>query len=249
MDTLMVAFILDFDTTAEYILAFFIGNVVYIPFKSIQSIGNSLVSQAFGKSDPSQISDIYVKSAFYSLLFGGFIFCAVWINVDEILLVLNEKFRNGKWVILFIGVAKLVQVAGGVNSAIIVYSEHYKFNLRLNVVLVTITFITNLLLIPTFGMNGAALATLISLTVHAVMKLIFVHHKFTLQPFQANTFKLILTFLVLVFGFSFFPSLGINPIVQGIIKGSIFTVLFIGALKYFKIVPELNSLRDLKSLF
>lgn len=249
MDLLMLAFILDLDYVAEYMVAFFIGMVVYIPFKSIQPIGNTLVSKAIGNNDNKELLDIYTKSSFYSLLLGGFIFCAIWINIDEILLVLNEKFRNGKWVILFIGVAKLIQTAGGVNAAIIVYSNKYRFNLILNLALVLLVFVTNLLLIPAFGINGAALATLISLVIHALIKLIFIQIEFKIQPFTANTFKLISVFGVLLFGFWFFPELGLHPIIQGIIKGSLFTAVFLGALKIFRIVPELNSLRDLKNLF
>ncbi len=249
MDLLMIAFILDLDSVAEYMLAFFIGSVVYIPFKSIQAIGNSLVSKAIGENNDKELLVIYRKSVFYSLLFGGFIFCAIWINVDDVLLVINENFRNGKWVILFIGVGKLVQVSSGVSGAIIVFSEHFKFTLRLNLILVVLTFITNLLLIPSFGINGAALATLISLLIHTALKIWFIRSKFQIQPFTEKTIHLIVLFIALTFSFTFFPELVLHPIIQGIIKGSLFTLLLVGALKVFKIVPELNSLRDVKKLF
>ncbi len=249
MDLLMIAFILDLESVAEYTLAFFIGSVVYIPFKSIQSISNPLASKAIGENDQKDLLDLYRKSSFYSLLLGGFIFCAIWINVDDILLVLNEKFRNGKWVILFIGVAKLIQTAGGISGAIIVYSDKFRFNLKLNVILVVFVFLTNLLLIPSYGINGAALATLISLSVHSILKILFIRKEFKIQPFNRKTAQLILTFLGFIAGFSFFPELGLHPIIEGIIKGSLFTFLLVGALKIFKIVPELNSLKDLKKLF
>ena len=118
-----------------------------------------------------EIKNIYEKSSLNQLLLGGFIFLIIWLNIDEGLALLPEKFQGGKYVVLYIGLSKLFSVATGVNGQIIVNSKYYRFDLYSNFILLIITIFTNYIFIPEssplseysiVGINGAAFATALS---------------------------------------------------------------------------------------
>ncbi|MDZ7690389.1 MAG: polysaccharide biosynthesis C-terminal domain-containing protein [Balneolaceae bacterium] len=91
---------------------------------------------------------------------------------------------HSQWVIIIIGVAKLIDMATGVNGQIILHSKHYRFDLYTMIFLVILTVATNYLLIPIYGILGAAIATALSILVYNLIKCIFVWITFSMQPFH-----------------------------------------------------------------
>ncbi|MDB4126673.1 oligosaccharide flippase family protein, partial [Flavobacteriales bacterium] len=187
LDMIMIGALLGLEHVAFYTLAFYIGSVIKVPGKSIFSISVPLLAKAWEEQDFMQIQTIYSKSSINQLIIGGLFFLCVWINIDAIFSILPEKFSHGKWVVLCIGLAQLFNVATGVNGAIIVNSKYYKYDLYTNLLLVVITLISNYLLIPKYGINGAAMATAFSVLLFNLIRLILIKLKMNLQPFSLKT--------------------------------------------------------------
>ncbi|MFY8112281.1 MAG: polysaccharide biosynthesis C-terminal domain-containing protein, partial [Flavobacterium sp.] len=61
----------------------------------------------------------------------------------------------------------------GNNNAIIFNSKYYRMVLFLGVMLALLTFLLNWIFIPLYGIIGSAFATLLSITVYSVDKLLF----------------------------------------------------------------------------
>ena len=196
LDMLMIGYLLDLEQVAFYTLAFYIGNAIAIPGRSVTSISVPLISKAWQNQDYKEIKLIYTKSAINQLIISGLLFIVVWLNIDDVLLLLPEKFSHGKWVVFYIGFAQLVNMSCGVNGPIIVNSKYYKFDLYTNVFLLLITILLNYLLIPIFGIDGAAIATAISIVFFNFVRLIIIYNKMNIQPFS---YKTILTILILFF--------------------------------------------------
>ncbi|MFK7758128.1 MAG: lipopolysaccharide biosynthesis protein [Flavobacteriales bacterium] len=247
LDVIMIALILDFDFAGEFIIAFFVGSVVIIPFRSIYSIASPIVSKEIGANNTAELKQVYQKTALFAFILGAFIFSVVWINIDAILAILPEKFRGGKWVVFFIGLAKLFSILASVSSSFIVYSKYYKFILKLNVMLLFFTVATNLWLITKYGTAGAAAATALTTLVFTCVKVGYVRQKFKLMPYTTDLIKVIVLFLALITATSYI-TLELNPFVEIIIKGSAFALLYLAGLKMLRVIPELKSLSSLKEL-
>lgn len=246
LDTIMVVFILDLEFAADYLLAFFIGSVVYIPFKAMLSIIPVIVSKEIGLGNYQKLETIYKKTTLYGLILGGFIFIGIWTNVDSLLLMLPEKFRTGTWVILFIGLSKIFQIFAGMSGSYIVYSKYYRYNLRLNLILLGLSIFTNFIGIWRYGINGAAAATALSILIYSIMKLSFVYRKFQCHPISKELLKLVILQLFCVAIFMSIPDFVTQPLIQIIIKSVIFTIVYYLGVRRLRIAPELNSLADLK---
>ena len=118
LDMMMIGTMMDLEHVAFYTVAFFIGNAIKIPGKSIFAISVPLLAKAWEDQDFKQIQILYKKSAINQLIFGGILFLCIWINIDDVFSLLPLKFSFGKWVVLFIGLSQLFNIATGVNGAI-----------------------------------------------------------------------------------------------------------------------------------
>ena len=200
LDMLMIGYLLDLEQVAFYTLAFYIGNAIAIPGRSVISISVPLISKAWENQDINEIDKIYSKSAINQLIVSGLLFLVVWLSIDEVLSLLPEKFSYGKWVVFYIGLAQLVNMSCGVNGAIIVNSKYFKYDLYTNLILLLITVILNFILIPIFGINGAAMATAFSIVFFNLIRLIIIYNKLQIQPFTKKTlitiFILLLVYLI-----------------------------------------------------
>jgi O-antigen/teichoic acid export membrane protein len=121
------------------------------------------------------------------------------VNIDELfgMMPKQEIYRQGKWVMLLVGISKLLDMVTGVNTEIISVSRYYSFNFYSLLFLVIIAVITNSIFIPLYGVNGAAIATLISIVLFNALKLVFIHLKLKMLPFSKPTWIILAALLVM----------------------------------------------------
>lgn len=244
VDMIMIENLLDLEQVAYYTVAFFIGNAIMVPAKSINAISIPLIAKAWADQDIKKIHVIYSKSSINQLLIGGIFFLCIWVNIDHVFELLPKKFSSGKWVVFYIGLAQLFNISTGVNGAIITNTKYYRFDLYTSVLLAIVTVLANLLLIPRFGIDGAAMATAISIFLFNLIRLLVVKFKLNIHPFSVKTIYTLVTlilfyfFLINIFDFMFFSEL---PFFNIVIKSFITLGFFIPLLFFLKLSPDINS--------
>ena len=194
----------DLAMTGIYSIAFFMAVVVEMPRRSLSQIVTPLIARADKDDDLEEMGTLYKKTALNQFLAGALIFCLIWVSVDHIFQIIpnSEIYSRGKWVVLFIGLAKLVDMSTGPNSEIIINSRYFRFNLLLITMLALLSILTNYLLIPIYGLTGAALATCLTIVIYNITKLWYVKRKYNLLPFSKQLNKVMIIFL-LILGISF----------------------------------------------
>ncbi|MEY4540361.1 MAG: hypothetical protein RLZZ306_2118, partial [Bacteroidota bacterium] len=107
-----------------------------------------------------------------------------------------------------------------------------------------VLLVTNLILIPLYSYNGAALAMLISGVMYNLIKFIFIKHKLNLQPFGIQTVKVILLG-IFTYGITL-----LLPIFEGSILSTLLTIsiksftiliIFCGGVLWLKVSEDLNK--------
>ena len=226
------------------------GNVIGVPARAIGSISAPLIAISLKENDILKISNLYLKSSLNQLIIGSLLFLLVWLNIDDLFMLLPEKFQGGKVVVLFIGLSQLFNISTGVNGLIITNSKFYSFDLYANIFLLFFTLFSNYIFIPDssplydygiYGINGAAFATSLSILLFNLIKMIFVYLKLRIQPFSLQTiYTIILAFLIffIVSGFNFEFHNIINILIRT------FCVLIL----YILCIYNLNISKDLKHL-
>ena len=240
LDMMMIGSMLDLEQVAFYTVAFFIGNAIKVPGKSIAAISSPLVAKALEKQDYKKTQTLYTKSSINQLIIAGVLFLCIWLNIDDIFSLLPAKFQGGKWVVFYISIAQLFNMITGINGTIIVNSKYYRYDLYTNVILVLTTVITNYFLILKYGIDGAAMATAISISLFNLIRLILIKVKMNMHPFSLQTIKTILLLFVMFFALDFLPNSS-YAFVDIIWKSIVVFILFISAVMYFKLSEDINE--------
>ncbi len=92
----------------------------------------------------------------------------------------------------------------------------------MGVLLAVFTILFNWLLIPAYGLNGAAFATFMAICIYNTIKLIYVKRKFNIMPFTSETAK-IAGLLVLMVAIFYFVEFTFNPLVNIVLKSVLIT--------------------------
>ncbi len=240
LDMMMIGSMLDLEQVAFYTVAFFIGNAIKVPGKSIAAISSPLVAKALEKQDYKETQTLYTKSSINQLIIAGVLFLCIWLNIDEIFSLLPAKFQGGKWVVFYISIAQLFNMITGINGTIIVNSKYYRYDLYTNAILVLTTVITNYFLILKYGIDGAAMATAISISLFNLIRLILIKVKMNMHPFSLQTIKTILLLFVMFFTLDFLPDSS-YAFVDIIWKSIVVFILVIPAIMYFKLSEDINE--------
>lgn len=239
IDIIMVGNMLGFEKLAYYSIPVFLASAIAIPEKSLSQIILPVISSLFAERKFKEIDIIYKKSSINQLLIGGFIFFAIWINIDLIMYLVGEKFGNTTWVFFFLGLAKIFDMLTSVNGNIISVCDKYRYGFILQLFLVVLTISLNFVFIPIYGMVGAAVATAIAIVIYNFIKTLLVYKWYGLQPFSKKVFY-ILVFFSIVFLFSQI-NLFNNIFVEFVLESICFVFIFLFFVLFTNVSPDLKT--------
>lgn len=203
IDSFMVTGMLGLKEVGIYSIAFYMGQIIEMPKRAVVQIVAPFLSKAWFNKDFETIDKLYRQSSINLMILGGLFFLLVWLNLGDFYNIMpnGDRFRDGMGVVFFIGLARFLDMSAGANFEIIANSKYYINNLIIFGLLFVVTILGNYLLIPMYGITGAAIATLISLVVYNLVGFVFIKVKMGLQPFNRKslyTFLIVMALLVLV---------------------------------------------------
>jgi O-antigen/teichoic acid export membrane protein len=242
IDSLMVAALAGLTPVAIYTTAFYMASVIEVPKKAITSVAMPLISRAFEKNDMAEVHTLYHKTSINQFIIGAMLLIGIYINLDNVfsLIPRREVYEAGKWVVVIVGIGKLADMAFGPSSEIIVLSKYFAFNIVLIVLLAGVVIIANNLLIPIYGINGAALAAALALIVFNTAKFVFIWAKLGIQPFSLSTVKLMAVALAVLLVNRLIPP---APwiVVDILIRSAIATTAFVSLVYLLRVSPDAND--------
>jgi O-antigen/teichoic acid export membrane protein len=225
IDSIMVSSMISLEANAIYTIAFSMALVIELPRRAISQVVMPVVADHFAKDNLSEINVLYKQVSNRQLYVCILLFIGIWANIDAIYSFVPNKeiYLTGKWVVFLIGLGKLFDVAFSINSEILVFSKYYRFNLFLTIIMSALIIVLNYLMIPIYGIEGAAGASAIVMLLFNVVKYLFLKMKLGLEPFSKETLK-ILGVGILTFSSARFTSLEGSAFAQ-----LIFTSFFVFA--------------------
>jgi Membrane protein involved in the export of O-antigen and teichoic acid len=228
IDIFMISGELGLADAGIYSIAFFMIAIVEIPSRSITSISTPIASCAMKVGNMEEVGRLYKKVSLHQLLIGGIIFILIWINVDNIYKIIpnGSVYADGKWVIFFLGIARLIQVTLGFGNNLISYSKYFRWTLYFTLFIAALTVFTNSLLIPRFGIAGAAMAVLISCSISYSLQQWVVQMKLKLNPFSIGILKTV-GIVLLLLGINFLLPQFNNPFIDLIFRSVVIGILSI----------------------
>jgi O-antigen/teichoic acid export membrane protein len=247
LDLFMISSILGFDYAGIYSIALYIAVVVEIPSRSVSTILSPVAASALKEGDLASANNLYRKVALHQLMAGSCIFLLIWINIDNVFALMpkGDIYQEGKWVVFFLAMAKLIGVTLNFGGTLISFSKYYYWGLFFAVFITITGIITNLLLIPKIGITGAAVATLIAYVLSYSVQQWIVMAKIKGNPYTINLLKQIILIIALYALNRFLlPSWCSNPIVDGIYRTLIVGGIMLVAIYKMRFSEEVCAVVD-----
>ncbi|MDD4142722.1 MAG: oligosaccharide flippase family protein [Bacteroidales bacterium] len=244
--------------TGIFTIAILMVGLIEMPYRSLGAITRPQVSQAMRDNNIALANKLCKSVALHQFLCGLFVLFLIWINIDFVFKIIpnGDVYAPAKWVFFILGMAKIVYTSLGINVIAIGFSKYYYYSLLFTVLLTAAAIILNILFIPLWNMEGAAIASLTSYIIYFIPFLLLIYHKIGIQSFSMNQLKVLLVFL-LFFAANLLWSRFISPFIwtwtanetlsiaiDCVIKSAVFCTLIVWIIYKLKVSVEVNKLID-----
>ncbi|GAB3642741.1 lipopolysaccharide biosynthesis protein [Spirosoma arcticum] len=245
IDKAMISTTTGLADTGVYSTAAYFAAVIALPATTLYKVAGALIAESWKANDRANIGMIYRKSALNQLIAGCLVFVGIVVNLPSLYTLLPTGYEAGYYVILWLGLGKLIDMATGVNGIILATSRYYAFDTLLFVVVVFVTIAANKYLIPRYGINGAAAGAALATFLYNFARTLLVWLAFRMQPFSWRNGA-----VVLVTGAVWYVT-ELVPHNTGIwwrvgadvaVRSAAITVLFLTAMYVLNISPDANEL-------
>ncbi len=240
IDKFMISQYIPIDQAAYYSVAIFIALTISVPMRAMHQITHPITTDLMARNKYFELDDLYKKSAITLQAIGGYIMLGILTNIHEVYALLPQKYSGGVVVVFLISISKFFDLMLGNNNSIIFNSKYYRTVLFLGLCLVGLTIGLNRYFIPNFGIEGAAIATFISVGLYTLAKFLFVVFRMKLFPFTQKTL-ISLLIIVLSFVAFYFWSFPFHPVLNIFLKSVMLTLVYWSLNFKFAISKDIND--------
>jgi O-antigen/teichoic acid export membrane protein len=122
-------------------------------------------------------------------------------------------------------------------------SKYYRYDMLFYIFLIGLTIASNIILVPIYGITGAAMAYAITLFAFNLFRYLFILIAFKMQPFNYKSVVGIVAGVAIYYAAIYLPQLS-NFIVDTIMRSIFITLTFGAAVYYFNLSVDINQFMD-----
>ena len=238
-----------------YTIACYIANVVEIPYRSLGAISSPIISQAVADGNIAEVNRLGKQVSLHQLLVACMLLFFIWINLTPLFSVIpnGADYVSGMGVVLFLGMANILNSTLSISTNILNFSKYYAFSLLFISLLTATAILLNVWLIPLWGVTGSACATLAAYVVYftPLLTLLWVRMRVSLYC-RKQLWVLLLT--LAMFGADMLWQWAVSPLfaqlgtglgivlLQALLRTAFFGVVVVVAVSRMDISPEVNRI-------
>ncbi len=247
-DTFMIVGLRGLSDAGIFAIATYVAAIMEIPQRSLTSISIPVLAKSWKDKDFANIKHVYHKSVSNLLAVGLLLFGLIWLNIENLVSFLNwiSNKESGGYdalvpLIFIMGLAKLVDLATGVNGQIIGTSNFWRFDFFTNLFYIVLSIPLNYYLINHYQLIGLAYSNLAALVLYNSVRFLFLYKKFKLQPYTLKHGLFLILSIAFMFLIYKIPS-PTNFLLNIAFKSTVYGVGFYGLLVWINPAPELKEL-------
>lgn len=239
-------------------IAVYIASMVEIPYRSLAAISRPQISQGMKDNNMLEVNNMTKNISLHQFMASMFIFFLIWINIDLVYALIpnGNVYDEAKFVVLILSVVKIINTSLNVGATVLSYSKYYYYSLLFTVILTVTAIYMNIKLIPIWGMEGAALASLVSYIVYYAFLLTFVNWKIKVSPLSMRELYTVIIILSLFaldwllqtyiseHLISIFNVELIGKILDSVVRTSLLSIIGIVIIYKSKISKQVNDIID-----
>ncbi len=238
-----------------YTIACYIANVIEIPYRSLGAISSPVISQAIARGDMGEVNRLGQQVSLHQLLVASMLLFFIWINLPPLFAIIpnGAQYSSGAGVVLILGLANLVNSTFSIATNILNFSRHFAFSLLFISLLTLSAILLNLWLIPRWGINGSAAATLFAYCLYFLPLLTLLRRRMGVSLFSAKQLQ-VAALALLLFGLNALWDWLLSPcfarlgnglwplLAQAVLRTGLFAALAAAALRRLHVSPEVDRL-------
>ena len=241
IDNIMVGAKLSLAAAGIYLIATNISTALTLPFRALNKTAFSLIAEYWKEGDMAKMALFYQRVTRVNTLLGCYLALGIGLNLNFIFgLIHRPEYAAGSTAVLLLLAGRLFDGITGVNGTIVVTSPRYRFDLIFNISLAAAVVVLNWLLIPRYGLAGAALAYGIALVSINTARTWFVWHSYGLQPFDGRIARILAVAAGAGFCAWILPETG-NVWATLLLRGGVLTVLYGAGVLLVGAAPEVGA--------
>jgi O-antigen/teichoic acid export membrane protein len=247
LDKIMVYKLLGLSETGIYNTCLLFGSVIGMSYLAVIKASSAIVVDAIDKQEYYRIEAIYKKSSIFLFTFGFSILIIVWVNIDNIFSFIKPEYALGKTALILVGIGKLFDLINSINGLILSNSKYYKIDSAIIISFVLVLYLFNELLIPAYGLTGAAIATILAIVYYNGLRTFLVWKFFGIHPFGFEQVKILLIGVIVLLISLQIPVMHGNVFLRladVCLKSGVILAVFAGLLIYLKVSKDLNESFD-----
>ena len=165
-------------------------------YTSINTSADPYIAELHDSGRKQELGQLYQTATKWSLTINLPFFLVFLLFSDQILSIFGESFVGGATALIILAWANLVDVGTGMCGTILSMSGYTKLKLVNNIVSITLSIGLNVLLIPRYGIVGAAISALLVFTALNAIRILQVYYLMRLIPYNLTFLKPITAALV-----------------------------------------------------
>ncbi len=247
-DTFMIVGLRGLSDAGIFAIATYVAAIMEIPQRSLNAISIPVLAKSWKDKDFANIKHVYHKSVSNLLAIGLLLFGLIWLNIENLVAFLNwiSHKEGGGYealapIVFIMGLAKLIDLATGVNGQIIGTSNYWRFDFFTNLFYIVLSIPLNFYLISNYSLIGLAYSNLAALTLYNSVRFLFLYKKFKLQPYTLQHGLFLIISIALMFIIYIIPSTS-NFVFNIAIKSSLYLIGFYTLIIWVNPAPELKEL-------
>jgi len=243
-DTFMLGILSTAMSVGIYAISVRMAAFIQIPLTAMNMIFGPMVAEISASGDHQRLADSYKLVTRTALILSLPIFCIIFLLPKEILLVFGKDFPVGGDALVLICFGQIVNVSVGSTAQMLVQTGKARLHMYNSMVFLGLTILINWLLIPKYGIIGAAIANAVTLGVLNIMRLIQIYGFMRIHPFSQGFFRTLFIAVVSLVGITIAENL-VSPsgiLLRSTLLGGGFLVVYTGLIFLFGLGAEERSL-------
>lgn len=192
LDVLFLGYFGQLSGVGIYTVAQNLQRLIYLPGYSVLTSFGPLCGELYSKGDTHSLASVYKTATKWMFTFSCPLFTLYVLFADPILQIFGHDFVQGKSVLIILATGSLVADFVGLSGSVIVSTGRAKLNLVNSAVSAIVSIALFVLLIPSYGITGAAIARSAAVLTINCIRLVQVRVLYKIHPFKSSLWKPVL---------------------------------------------------------
>ena len=239
-DVLMISAFLVAGQVGIYGVVVRLSGLLLVPLVSLDTIVFPMLANYFSQNDSKSIGRVYRLSSHWATIISFPLFITTWIYAADLLALFGSEFAAGTLVLRIIIIGICIRSLSGSVAGVLTIGGHSRIILVNSIIAAAINLTANYLLIPRFGIQGAAFSTAGITIFWSLLMVAQVWKIYRIQPWSMLTLRAFALAAAVGLIFSILP-LPLPGLLRLLIGGSGITVFFFAGLLISKSVTPADK--------